>query len=123
MNMQEFSFWRVRDDICLWSPNLPLSESEMDEMVSDPQAMYLHSLRTHKRLPDRLHEAMLLFSFHPNFRREVQLYLLWVADCEEREVHMKAFRRSEILRDFVLAASMFLLGVTLISILVAEFLR
>ena len=121
--MQDFSFERVRDDICVWPPNIPLSESDMDEMASDPQVMYLHSLRTHKRLPNRLHEAMLLFSFHPDSRLSVQHYLLWVAACEEREAHMKSFRRSERLRDFVLAASMLLVSVALVSILVAEILR
>lgn len=113
----------IQPNVAVWTNPVPLSDEQVEAMVSDPVAMYLHSLRTHKRLPERMHEAMLLHSFSPAFSRDVQNYLLWVAACEEREARMNSFRRSESLRDVVVAASMFLLGVALISILVAEFLR
>lgn len=117
--MQELMPHRLREDVSLWPPVITLSESDIDRMTSDPQAMYIYSLRTHKRLPGRLHDAMLLFSFNPEFKREVQMYLQWVTACEERETRMEAFRRSENFRDRAILVSMVLVMMAYVYLIVA----
>lgn len=114
--MQELLPQEITDGVCVWPPSVPLSASDEEEMISNPQAMYLHSLRTHKRLPERLHEAMLLFSFDPEFRNEVRLYMDWVSACEERDARMQSYMRSEAFRDRMILGSMALVVVAYIFI-------
>lgn len=73
-----------------------LSEYEVEKMSRNPHAMYLHALKTHKRLPDRLHESMMLFSFDPEFGQCVKDYLMWHASCEERDRASSSQRRVEL---------------------------
>lgn len=54
-------------------------------MKHSPEEMYRHSIRTGRKLPDELHEAMLLWSFDPKQEGIVKEYLVWVKTCEERE--------------------------------------
>lgn len=108
--MQDLYPIHLSSDVCTWPPVLPLSEEDMDRMESDPQSMYLYSLRTHKRLPGRLHEAMLLHSFSPEFREDVQMYLFWVSSCEEREARMESYKKSESFRDRAIIGSMILVA-------------
>ena len=70
-----------------------LSNSDIEMMSRDPRAMYLHSLQTNGRLPDSLHEAMLLFSFDPEFGQCVKDYLMWSASCEKINEAMERLRR------------------------------
>lgn len=117
--MQDFFPQEIAPGVCVWPPSIPLSESDEESMMSNPQSMYLYSLRTHKRLPGRLHDAMLLFSFHPEFRHEVKHYLDWVSACEERDARMELYRRSEVFRDFVILGSMVLVTVAYVCIALA----
>lgn len=116
--MQDFSWERVSHDVCVWPPLVPLSDSDVEKMISDPQAMYYHALRTHKRLPERLHEAMLLFSFHPEFREEVRQYLNWVVVCEERDARMESYKKSELFRDRIIFGSLFLVVVAYVILVI-----
>jgi len=79
--------------------NAPLPDHLVEKMMSDPMAMYLHSLRTFARLPDRLHEAMLLFSFDPSYSSYVKMYMEWVCACEEREKVRLSRERMEALQE------------------------
>ena len=88
--MQDFSLTRLSSDVCAWPPLLPLSDEDIKEMETNPQAMYLYALRTHRRLPDRLHEAMLLHSFNSEHRQDVRMYMLWVSSCEERHARTES---------------------------------
>jgi hypothetical protein len=114
--MQDFSLIRLSSNVCVCPPLLPLSEEDMDKMESEPQSMYMYSLRTHKRLPDRLHEAMLLHSFSAEHRLDVQMYLQWVSACEERDARMDSFKRSESFRDRVIIGSMILVSAAYVTL-------
>lgn len=114
--MQEFLPQEIMPGVCAWPPSIPLSESDEEAMMSNPQSMYLYSLRTHKRLPGRLHDAMLLFSFHPEFRDEVRHYLDWVVACEERNARMESYRKSEAFRDRMILGSMVLVVVAYVFV-------
>ena len=83
-----------------------LSESDIEKMKRDPVAMYLHSLRTHSRLPENLHEAMLIHSLDPAMHYHVKSYLEWVDACERREESSRMLRRRETMVDRVILGSM-----------------
>ena len=86
--------------------NLPLGREEVERMKSDPVCMYLHSLRTHSRLPEELHESMLIHSLDPASSERVRDYLEWVSACEERDERMDLFRRREAMVDRMILGSM-----------------
>jgi hypothetical protein len=52
---------------------------------SSPSDLYLHSLRIKQKLPQELHDAMMLWSFHPDGKEHARMYLEWVEHCELRE--------------------------------------
>lgn len=54
-------------------------------MKHSPEEMYRHSIRMGRKLPDELHEAMLLWSFDPMHEDTVREYLEWVKTCEARK--------------------------------------
>lgn len=85
---------------------LNLSEADMETMKGDPMAMYLHSLRTFSRLPEKLHEAMILHAFDPDYSKSVRDYLEWVRSCEERDARNADHRRREAMFDRAILASM-----------------
>jgi hypothetical protein len=87
-------------------PRLP--EEEMERMKSDPVAMYIHSLRIQSRLPEELHESMLIHSLDPASSENVRSYLEWVSACEEREERMVVFRRRETMIDRLIIGSIVL---------------
>ena len=58
-----------------WTPALPM----------DPHDLYLLSLRTGRRLPDQLHEHMLLWSFDDKAAPVVKDYLEWIEHCKRRD--------------------------------------
>lgn len=72
-----------------------LTEDQKKSIRSDPSAMYMYSLRCMERLPDDLHEAMLLAAFDPNHSQLVKHYLEWAASCEERATRTEKLRRHE----------------------------
>jgi hypothetical protein len=96
----------VENQIGVRLPVSCLSEEEMGRIKSDPVAMYMHSLRTHSRLPEDLHESMLIHSFDPESAYSVRSYLEWVAACEEREARAEAFRRREKMIDRMIIGSL-----------------
>ena len=99
--MQEFD-----PHIRPYKPAESLSKEELEGMKGDPVAMYLHSLRTFSRLPEDMHESMLLHSFNSATHGTVRDYLDWVRTCEEREEKMASFRRREKIIDRLVVGSM-----------------
>jgi hypothetical protein len=49
------------------------------------ERLYVYSLRTQKKLPQHLHEMMLLWSFSDEGGYVCKLYLEWVKRCDEFE--------------------------------------
>jgi hypothetical protein len=68
-------------------------EFDEDKMKSSPSDLYLHSLRIQQRLPQELHDAMMLWSFHPDGKEHARMYLEWVEHCELREESRIRFER------------------------------
>lgn len=66
-----------------WTPALPI----------DPGELYLFSLRTGRRLPDQLHEHMMLWSFDDNAAPVVKDYLEWIEHCKRRDEAAELTRR------------------------------
>jgi hypothetical protein len=96
----------VENNVVVWRRDLPLSRGDIDRMKSDPVCMYLYSLRTYSRLPDELHESMLIHSLDPASSESVRNYLEWVSACEERDERVALFRRREAMMDRMILGSM-----------------
>lgn len=75
-----------RSDVLM--PHGRLSE---DQLMNSAMEMYLYSLSIHDKLPEKLHEAMLLWSFHPEQKNYVKDYLIWVETCEKRKIQKIKF--------------------------------
>jgi hypothetical protein len=104
--MQEYSFDSnvfVRDSL----PDLSLTDEEINRIKKCPASMYMLSLRTHSKLPDELHEAMLLFSFDPEHSECVRGYMSWVVACQDRLEMLERIRRSEKINERIIAAIFF----------------
>lgn len=88
-----------------------------DSIISSPEKMYMLSLSTREKLPERLHKAMLLFSFDPNSKLYVQMYLDWSSHCEDMENSRITFERRRKIHDRIILGSIFLCGFFLILVL------
>jgi hypothetical protein len=86
-----------------------------EQLISSPADMYLYSLALKDRLPDELHNAMLVWSFDPEEKAHVQAYLSWVASCDERKRARKDWERKMERSDTIMNVTMIiaLLGVAI----------
>lgn len=64
----------------------PHSRLSEEQLIGSALEMYSYSLSLHDKLPEKLHEAMLLWSFDPESKDYVKDYLIWVDICEKRKV-------------------------------------
>jgi hypothetical protein len=55
------------------------------------EELYFYSLRIHGRLPNHLHEMMILWSFDPTKSDYVKDYFSWIETCEKREQSRNIF--------------------------------
>lgn len=83
-----------------------LSEADKEKIKGDPVAMYIHSIRTSSRLPEDLHESMILHAFDPAHSESVRGYLEWARSCEERDARDAEYRRRQSMFDRGVLASM-----------------
>ena len=111
----------LENQIRVWCPSVQLTREDVERMRSDPVTMYLHSLRTRSRLPDELHESMLIHSLDPASSENVKSYLEWVSACEEREERMVVFHRREKMIDRIMLCSVVLgmVGYAILILMVA----
>lgn len=77
-----------------------------DQLMASPEKMYLKALATRERLPDRFHEAMMLWSFDPSGSVYCKMYLDWVSHCEEMRNHREKLHSRIEFGDKVLRISM-----------------
>lgn len=121
--MQDFS----TPDLCLsnlvaslpaqsWEEELIAGVNE-DDFISSPEKMYMLSLRTHNRLPDRLHEAMVMWSFDPAQSDYVKMYLDWARHCDEMRASRERFERVMRNHDRILFFAMVASGLMLAYLL------
>jgi hypothetical protein len=96
----------IENNIRVWHPPSQITSEEMERMKSDPISMYLYSLRTQSRLPEELHESMLVHSLDPASSANVRDYLEWVSLCEDRKERMAILRRREAMVDRMILGSM-----------------
>lgn len=94
-----------------------------EEFLASPEKMYMLSLRTRRRLPDRLHEAMVMWSFDPAHADHVRMYLNWIEHCDEMRASRERFERIQRNHDRMLFCMMILSGFALVSLLVFEFFK
>lgn len=94
-----------------WSACLPIK----------PQELYSISLRIGRKLPDQLHNHMLLWSFDDEHIHVVKDYLEWVEHCERRdEATERTRKRIESIEkmDRILNLATMLVGILLVAALV-----
>lgn len=106
----------------LWEKAFLRSINEED-YVKSPEKMYTLSLRTQKRLPDRLHEAMVMWSFDPAQSAYVKMYIDWVDHCEEMNAARERLERQQINHDRMLFCMMVLSGISLAFLLAFEIFK
>lgn len=100
-----------------------LGSSLRESLKSNPEKMWDIALRNKQRLPDDLHEAMLLWSFDASQKFTVQLYLDWVGHCEAMEASREKFERERRLHDRILFGMMVVSYVALVAVLIWEHTR
>lgn len=59
--------------------------AEREELAKDPARMLSISMSRRERLPDELHTAMVMWSFHPEKKSICKFYFDWVEACEHKE--------------------------------------
>ena len=76
---------------------------EMDprDIESSPMKLYFYSRRTAKKLPQNLHEAMLLWSFDEEGKPYAKAYLNWIDECERRVDAKVRFERKCLLMTII----------------------
>jgi len=93
-----------------------------EQLLSSPMDMYLYSLAIRDRLPDDLHDAMLVWSFDPKEKEHVQAYISWVASCDERKKAKERWDRKMKMHDMIIKSTMALATVALVTQLIFSFL-
>lgn len=89
------------------------------DLTSSPRDMYLYSLETKEKLPEHLHEAMMLWSFHPDpeIKEYVKMYLDWTERCEVRRKYKEKFERRILIQEKILSVMAYVCGVSLLILL------
>lgn len=91
-----------------------------EQLMASPMDMYLYSLAIRDRLPDDLHDAMLVWSFDPQHKTHVQNYILWAASCEERKKAKRDWERKMELHDIIMKGTMALAFLALVTQIAAN---
>lgn len=79
----------------------PHSRLTKEQLMSSAIEMYFYSLSIHDKLPEDLHQAMLLWSFHPEQKNYVKEYLTWVETCEKRKIQKIKFQKTMYRMNFI----------------------
>lgn len=123
--MEEFTPWTLFDSVTYPSTSIypsviirrPRQEIynalKKDELKQSPEKMYLLSLATKEKLPDGLHDAMMLWSFDKSSKPYVQMYLEWINHCEDMANSRISFERRCKMWDRIILGSMIASGFAL----------
>ena len=100
-------------------------ETEMDQPEIDPddihrssERLYLFSLSTKRRLPEELHNAMLLWSYSEEGRFYSKAYVEWADQCDKWAEMREKHRKREKFMERSLLLMMAACAVTIIAQLV-----
>jgi hypothetical protein len=117
--MEDFTLITLRDDLEYKSNRLYWFESE-DQIILSPEKMYLMSLNTREKLPERMHEAMLLWSFDPSASVYCQLYFDWISHCEKMQLYREKMDKRFRFQERFIFASMIVSYIALALTLVLQ---
>ncbi|NBT59367.1 hypothetical protein EBT16_11350 [bacterium] len=120
--MQEFLFIPY-DTSATREVGLIESRYSHEELISSPEKMYMLSLSIRDRLPENLHNAMLLWSFDPNNSHYVQMYLDWSSHCEEMKRSKERFDIRCKTHDRIMLSLMVVTGLAIFSTLVSGVIK
>lgn len=116
-NFEKKQLFRVKDHF----PAIP--DSEIEEIIYDPNKMLMMSMQIQKILPSRLHEAMLLFSFDPNHRETVKFYIEWCATCKSIAEVEEQINKTSIWLNVFFSLTFIILVSSWISILFGQLMQ
>ncbi len=119
--MQEFSF--IPYETTIGEVGVIESRYSREELISSPEKMYSLSMSTRSRLPEDLHNAMLLWSFDPNYAYYVQMYLDWSSHCDRMKECRERFDKRCKLHDRIMLSLMIITGLSLSSILILNAIK
>lgn len=88
-------------------------EIDPEDIGESCEKLYIYSLRIKRRLPQELHEKMLLWSYSDEGEMCVRLYLSWVERCEELEERRKRHEKFEKTQE---AAMLLMMGACAVTI-------
>lgn len=96
------------------------SSSYLEKIKKSAEDLYIHSLIIHGRLPEDLHNAMMLWSFHPTESTYVKEYLIWADLCEKRQKSRDSFEKKIQRNDLIIKVLLFALGLSIICLLILK---
>lgn len=82
-------------------------------LIQSPERMYMYSLSTHEKLPEDLHEAMLLWSFDSKQSFFVKSYLEWVEMIERHHKSRMDLERASRTFDRILFSLLIVTGLAI----------
>lgn len=94
-----------------------------EQLMASPVDMYLYSLSLRGKLPENLHQAMLMWSFDPKQNEHVQEYLKWIALCDERRTFRERMNKSFERNERIIKTSMLILGIMLSILFIKGLIR
>jgi hypothetical protein len=94
-----------------------------EQLMASPVDMYLYSLAIRDRLPENLHQAMLMWSFDPKQNEHVQAYLTWATSCKERKVAKERWEKKFARNERIMKVLMIALGASLFAMFITGLLK
>lgn len=91
-----------------------------DKIILSPEKMYLRSLATNEKLPERLHEAMIVWSFDSSSSFYCKLYLDWVSHLEKMQSYREKMNKRFQFQERIIFASMVVCFIILVMTLTVQ---
>jgi hypothetical protein len=91
-----------------------------EQFMASPRDMYLYALALRGKLPDHLHQSMMMWSFVPKQNQYAQMYLEWVTSCEERKLAKERWERKFARNDRIIRILMSCWAFFVIALAVAS---
>jgi len=94
-----------------------------EQLMASPVDMYLYALALRDRLPEHLHQAMIMWSFDPQQNQHVQAYLEWAKSCEERKIAKERWDKKFARNERIMRLLMILLGAALFILFIQGIIK
>lgn len=86
---------------------IPKDGPDREALSKDPYEMFRVSLSRRERLPEDLHQAMIMWSFHPHLQAPAKMYVEWIDFLEEKETPAQKSGKRNIQNMYRLASGFF----------------